>query len=646
MRNRFAFVLLLLVLGASAQAEIVGPFGGDVRSIAIDPLQPEILLLGTSDGQIYRSTDGASHWHKVLPGIDTRGRGLVIDNIVFDPTHPGRVYIASWDLRSTTGGLFRSEDGGITWSTVPFQTPEGNNNTSIRAIAISPRNGDTIVLGTLDGVYRTRDAGQNWEKISRGHREYDDLIQIESVAIDPRDDDILYAGTWHLGYRTTDGGKNWTRIDKGMLSDSDVFSLQVDSANPETVFASACSGIYKSTNGGELWTKLRNGLAKNANRTRSFLISPRDSNVVFAGTTEGLYKSFDGGTNWIRMTQAGLTVNAIAVHPQNPDLIYLATDDSGVLKSGDAGKTFVASNLGFVHRHVAALAADPSNPDRFYAGVLYDNQQGGFYLSEDSGQTWRISNKGLLAGDTDVYDIVTSGDGAQIWLNTRRSVYVSTDRGASWTQTLRVATRKLFHVRSEGGKKFLAWTDAGLYQALLLNGPWKKVGELPIGATAMLPAAAQSGELWLVVGERIYRTTDRGVTWTEFLQTGISEIQQMVSYGERLLAATTHGLFLSTDEGKTWRRVREIPGVAITSIVLDPSRPGHIYAADQLLGQIYASSDGGASWRKIEGSDNARISALHVSSSQNVLLAATLAEGIHRIPLSELTGIPSRSGQR
>src|SRR5579859_323528 len=111
---RAAGLLALLLASATPPAAAdwvpLGPPGGDVRSLAVDPEHPEIVYLGTSDGVLYRSDDSGEHWHRLLPGFPMRGESL--DEIVIDAC--GRIFVAYWEVSGTGGGVALSEDGGRT----------------------------------------------------------------------------------------------------------------------------------------------------------------------------------------------------------------------------------------------------------------------------------------------------------------------------------------------------------------------------------------------------------------------------------------------------------------------------------------------------------------------------------------------------
>ena len=319
-------VLLFAVNFASASTwKELGPDGGDARSLAYDPHNPDRILLGTSSGQLYLSEDGGKNWSR-LAQIG-QGDDYVLDNEAFDPSDSNTIYVAVWSVerQRDAGDLYVTRDGGKSWKTV-----ESMKGKSIRALTIAPSNPKILIAGALDGVYRSEDGALTWRRISpEGHAE---IKNIESIAIDPKNPDVVYAGTWHLPWKTDDGGRNWHSIKQGVIDDSDVFSMIVDFSNPSNVFASACSGIYKSENSGQMFHKIQ-GIPMTARRTRVLMQDPANPLIVYAGTTEGLYKTVDGGKTFKLMTPKNVIVNDVSVDPRDPKRVLLATDRSGVLSA-------------------------------------------------------------------------------------------------------------------------------------------------------------------------------------------------------------------------------------------------------------------------------------------------------------------------
>ncbi|MFN0086546.1 MAG: YCF48-related protein [Blastocatellia bacterium] len=411
--------------------QMTGPFGGDVSALAIDPRDPDRILIGTGDGQIFRSTDGGTMWKRLRPGI--RAAGFTITVLLFDREKFGVLYVGVKPLldltEETTGdGLFLSEDDGETWRAL-----DGMKGRAVRSLVQSTKEPNVLVAAARNGIYRSLDRGNGWERITPVNDP--ELTGFHSVAIDPRDANMIYVGTHHLPWKTDNGGQSWKRAgskETGMIDDSDIMAIHIDESNPDIVLMSACSGIYRSTDGCAKWTKIQ-GIPYSSRRTHVIYQHPTRPEVNFAGTTEGLWISTNSGKpdSWRRVTSLRLVINAIAIHPSKPERVFLGTEDNGVLISNDGGETYESSNTGFINRHVRAVVADRKEPGRVYSGVIFDGASSGFFVSEDGGLTWRQSMDGM--GVRDVYSIQQMESNPRtIYAGTNHGLFRSDDQGRSW----------------------------------------------------------------------------------------------------------------------------------------------------------------------------------------------------------------------
>ncbi|MBO0722208.1 MAG: hypothetical protein J2P41_15390, partial [Blastocatellia bacterium] len=411
--------------------QMTGPFGGDVTALEIDPRNADHILLGTSDGQIFHSTDGGEIWKRIRPGI--KASGFMVTVIHFDLERPHIIYAGvkavTPQAELTRGGnIFISEDDGESWRTI-----EGMRGRAVRGLVQSTKDANVLVAAALDGVYRTLDRGLTWKRITPENDP--ELRGFHSVAIDPRDVNTIYVGTNHLPWRTIDGGLIWIRAgskETGMIDDSDIFAIHIDQANPETVLMSACSGIYRTSDDRLQWTKIQ-GIPYTSRRTHVIYQHPTRPEVIFAGTTEGLWLSTNHGLpdSWVRVTSIRLVINAVAIHPDRPDRVFLGTEDHGVLISNDGGETYDRSNAGFINRQVRTVLADRKVPGRVYAGVIFDGSNSGLYLSDDGGLTWEQSMSGM--GVRDVYSLYQSTENPEtIYAGTNHGLFRSDDQGRNW----------------------------------------------------------------------------------------------------------------------------------------------------------------------------------------------------------------------
>jgi photosystem II stability/assembly factor-like uncharacterized protein len=363
-----------------------------------------------------RAQDGAAdakwferlEWRSIGPA-NMGGRTADVEGV---PGNPNVVYAAT-----ASGGLWKTTNGGITWSAI-F---ERQGTLSIGDIALAPANPDIIWVGTGeantrnsvsfgDGVYRSNDAGKTWQ-----HMGLKDSERVSRIVIHPTNPDIVYVGA--LGhafgpnqergvFMTTDGGKTWQ---KTLFIDQQhgVADLDIDAANPNILYAAMWSferkpwtfrsgseqgGVFKSIDGGRTWNKLTEGLPKLMGRI-GVKVAPSNPNVVYviAEAKEGtLYRSDDRGETFRQVSRQanivsrGFYYTDLRVDPANENRVYAVA--STLYVSIDGGRTF-RSITGRTHIDYHALWIDPKDPRRMWQG-----QDGGIAVSYDQGERWEYVN--------------------------------------------------------------------------------------------------------------------------------------------------------------------------------------------------------------------------------------------------------------
>ena len=634
-------------LAAEQPWQPVGPDGGTVRSLAIDPKDPDRIFLGTSAGNLYLSVDKGASWSRFArPGNSAE---MVLDHIVIDPADPRNIFVAAWNaqLPSSDGELYRSKDGGKNWEIVPDL-----HGKSLRALSIAASDPKVLVVGALDGIYRSRNGGHDWEKISpENHAE---IKNVESIAIDPVNPDVIYAGTWHLPWKTEDGGKTWHNIKKGVIDDSDVFSIVIDPSQPANLFISACSGIYRSESAGEMFRKIQ-GIPYSARRTRMLQMDPTDHNVVYAGTTEGLWKTTDAGVTWKRMTGPNIVINDVLIDPRRPARVLLATDRSGVLASDDGGATFTASNRGFTHRQAAALLVDRRDSAVLYAGVLNDKEFGGVFVSRDSGQTWKQTSDGL--DGRDVFVLRQAADGSLI-AGTDHGIFALRQSAARWIprnvlagQAEAATARKVsgraaaaneltarVSVLEIAGPRWFAATSSALLVSSDSGESWRQESMPGIGVPVSISVG---GKVVAIAGSNMVAVSvSGGESWLPSKPLGPELAINAVAVsnsGDIWLAART-GLFRSTDAGDSWKRVSSLRLANIQTVQFDDDNH-RILVTSGSSTNVFESSDNGKTWSAI--STGWRLRNLRLAHGR--LVATTAFDGVVIQP--EITaGIQAVSG--
>ena len=407
--------ILFLTTPLAAQWRRAGLFGADVRALIADPADPDVFYLGTSGGEVYVSRDGARSWSSPRNGIPFPN--YVVDNLLVD--REGRLWAACWGLWG--GGVIAvSSDGGRTWS----RRDAGLEDFSVRAIAVDANDARFLVVGGLTGVYASRDDGKSWKKIS-------EQINVESLAIDPRTRERIYVGTWRQGWRSDDGGKNWKHIAEGMVLDTDMFSITIDPEKPDNIWVATCGWVYNTENAGDKWTRYRDGF--NNRRIHDVEIDPCDRDTVYAGSVAGLYRSDDKGKSWYVISDEGLVVNSIVLHPQRRDRIVLGIEGDGVYVSQDRGRTFTRSSDGLHNLRITTIAPDPFEKNRVFAAVVFGGAASGIYRSDDAGKTWERASRTALPEVLSIAIAAEADADVKFLAGTEKGFFWSND-GVEWTQ--------------------------------------------------------------------------------------------------------------------------------------------------------------------------------------------------------------------
>lgn len=577
----------------------------------------------------------AAQWNTLGPeGGDVR-------SLSCDPTNPEHLF-----LGTSNGEIFASQDGGHSWNRLPrpgyrddyvfhhilvdphspktvyvsawsAQDPKGGDvfrskdsgkswelladmhNKSVRALAIFPLDSKILVAGASDGIYRSTNHGKNWEKISPA--DHPEIKSVESVALDPNNSNVIYAGTVRHLWKTVDGGLNWQLLKKGISDNSDVPAILVNKSNG--LFVAAGSGIFKSDGGGESFLKIQTATSL-ANRTRVLRQDPGNERVIYAGTTEGLWKTVDLGKNWKRVTGSDIVVNDVIVGPRNSQHVVVATESMGVLSSEDGAKTLFASNRGFVHRFIGTIRPDRSNPQVIYVGVVNDHEAGGVFISRDGGMHWQQNSNGLHGYDVYALDQASNGT----WLaGTSQGMFLLEKNSNSWRPSNAVVnergTPRLINVNGRARRVMSHTAAHGVLRA--------QVNDLYIAPNRWL-AATSAG---------LFSSSDQGKLWSGGPVLGKQDFISVKAEKEFVVAATRSNLLVSSDGGTVWREAPLRQSVSrINSVILLPRESVYIATREG----AFLSSDGGASWEHLaNGLPSKEIDSLTHDSTNNRLLATS-----------------------
>ncbi|MBK6723559.1 MAG: hypothetical protein IPO41_00605 [Acidobacteria bacterium] len=691
--NKFFALIVVLAIAQSAFAvgatdiipeapafsdwQVVGPSGGDVRVVAIDPKDKNRLYMSTLDGQIHTSADAGSSWRLL---VNFNKPELILDQLMVD-ARDSKIIYTSGHRHKAPGGFFRSTDGGATWKEAKELKDESIH--SMTQSSLDPR---VIIVGTIHGVWQSKNSGEDWERLASTTSP----VNVDALAMDPRNTSTMYAGTWWRAYKTTDAGKSWRLIKNGMIDDSDVFAITVDPRNPDYIIASACSGIYDSQNGGEKWSKIQ-GIPSQSRRTRDILMHPTIAGTIYAGTTEGFWMSSNGGKSWALTTQRNLEINSIAVHPEEPNRVYIGTNNFGLMVSNDGGKNFTPNNGNFTSRFTYLVTSDVQQPNRLYAATHNTATGGGFFfISSDGGRTWQQA-RNLDVNRVRVLTLKQDPlNPNSMFLGTNLGIYRSIDRGNSWAplpagkvaaaasakkpvakapakgkpapktvapkpvagpRMLASITEKVKAIEflpANGG--MLVGTDTGVYRSRDLAKGWEK---LPIQSTvnsnifALHVAPSRPNTYWAgTATSGVLVSGDAGLTWVKSNGAAdnipVSSITSDPKRPDYIYVGSTQTFYTSKDNGATWsRRGGGLPLGNFTSILINPGNTEEIVVSSSLDtgGGMYISSDSGNRWKRIDNNDmklaSRRIWSISFDPQDaNRIFAATHSSGVYKIERS------------
>jgi len=315
---------------------------------------------------VYKSVDGAATWSN-----DNYGLGGVTSPSVSFPTagasalaiHPTQT---STVYAATVAGVFKSTNGGRTWSAMNNGLPTGG----VGRLVIDPSTPSTLYATASNfgsnGVYKTTDGGATWNLRSNGLSN----SGINSLVIDPATPNTLYVvfegccSPVSRISKTTDGADNWAPV--GGSPPLAPTALAIDPLSPATLYvadAATPGAVFKSTNSGATWQPL-----PSISFARSIAVSPHTAGVVYAGTDQGILKSTDGGNSWSSFTSKA---GKIVFDPVSSSTLYWLTNHfnfppEGLFKSTDNGQTWIPVNKGLNTPHSVTLTIDPLKPSTLY----------------------------------------------------------------------------------------------------------------------------------------------------------------------------------------------------------------------------------------------------------------------------------------
>ena len=556
--------------------------GQQIPALVVDRRDPNRLyaaVLGHPYGPneergIFRSTDGGKTWLNVL-SVDENTGG---SDIEMDPSNPDVLYASLWEVREgpwednnefqgTSGGLFKSTDGGNTWHPLTKGLP--NKLTQINvAIAASQPSRLYATVATTErgeygsgaglGVYRSDDAGENWHVATTDPRP---AIRIGGgdlpvPKVDPKNPDVVYSVSI-VTVRSIDGGKTWTSL-RGSPGGDDYQNLWINPNDPNIILVVSDQGAIVTVNGGETWSSWYNQ------------------------PTAQLYHV--GVTNTF-------PYQVCAGQQESGSVCISSRGNDGVITLRD-WRPVATIEYGYV-------APDPLNPDVIYGGGR--NEVSKYHRS--TGQVQNVTPIPVLAGKYRVdrtEPTLFSPIDPHILYFSSNVLFKTTDGGQSWQAISPDLTRENPGVPPSVGTLAEKNPDAGKQRGVIyaLAPSFKDVNALWAGTDdGLIWTTRDGGKNWSNI------TPPELTAWSKVTQIEASHFDDQSAYASvsRFRIDDLHPYIYRThDSGKTWKLISgSLPADApVDTVREDPARKGLLFAGTE--SSVWVSFDDGDHWQSLQ----------------------------------------------
>jgi photosystem II stability/assembly factor-like uncharacterized protein len=589
-------------------------------------------------GGLFRTPDGGATWQFL--GLEATRR---IARVAIDPSNPDRIFVAAMGTQFSTGperGLYRSIDRGGAWQKVLSL----NDSTGACDVVIHPAHPETLYAATWErvrrstyrrafgpgcGIWRSADGGDTWTRLQNGLPAPSDSVGRIGLAIAPSRPTTVYAqiiGGAVLGYngrglyRTTNGGATWQRRDGGATF-INMFGgfgwyfgdCAVDPADPNRVYAMGVT-IKRSTTGGQTWTDLTSGTHVDQH---AIWIDPANPQRVYLGNDGGFYSSNDGGSSWTKSVDLPITqFYAGSVDPANPNRLLGGTQDNNtLLTAGPPDQwTPILGGDGF------QCLVHPDDPQVVFAEWQFCCSRTGLRRSTDGGETF-LQPFGIDTNDRFNWStpIVMHPANPNILLLGSQRVYKSTDNGVEYAITSEDLTSNPIAGLVYGTTTTLdiSAADASLYYAGTDDGRvWR---------------SDDAGSSWIRIDAGLPVRWVTRVTADRF----DAQVVYVTLSGFQRDEHEAH-VYRSANRGATWTAIAaNLPDVPANDVLVDAADPQTLFLATDV--GVYATRNGGASWFPLgSGMPVQTVFDLTLHAPSRTLVAATHGRGQWKLDVSLL----------
>ncbi len=562
-----------------------------VPRIRIHPKNPDLVyaaVLGdlyksSNERGVYKSTNGGKTWARVL--FANADAGAV--DLVMDPNNPRILYASTWRIRRTpysleSGGagsaLWKSTDGGDTWTDISKNEGLPDGLWGINGVTISPLNSNrvwAIIENKNGGVYRSDDAGKTWKLVNKERKLRQRAWYYSRIYADTQDEDRVYVMNVRY-HRSKDGGKTFETYN---APHGDHHDLWIAPENNQRMVIADDGGGQVSFDGGENWSTYRNQPTIQFYRVTTDNAFPyRIYGAQQDNSTIRVPHRIGGGMidegDW-EPTAGGESAH-IAIDPTDNDIVYGGSYDGFLTRVDHNSQQVRAINVwpdnpmghgaeGMKYRFQwnFPIFFSPHNSKRLYTT---SNQ---VHVTTNEGQSWEIISPDLTRNDS--AKLVSSG-GPITKDNTSVEYYATIfaavesyhEEGVIWAGS----DDGLIHVTRDGGKNWKNVTPTGMPEWMMINSveidPFNKAG-LYVAGTKY-----KSGDY----RPYLYKTSDYGATWKKITNGIDSEHFTRVVRADPkrqglLYAGTESGMYVSFNDGAKWQPLQmNLPMVPITDLAI------------------------------------------------------------------------------
>lgn len=555
-----------------------------IGRIVIDPKNPNTVFLAAlgnvyapnPDRGVYRSRDGGATWQKVL--FKNNDVGAI--DLAFDPTDSKIVYATLWNVRRPPwfiyapangpgAGIFKSVDGGTTWTEISEGIPlEGRGHIGI-AVAPTNRNRVYAVVDAKEGgVFSSNDGGTTWTRLSSDKRLWDRGWYFEKVTVDPKNADLVYVMNTST-YRSTDAGKTWTPI-KGAPGGDDYHQLWINPDDPKRMVLASDQGAIVTLDGAATWSSWYNQPTAQIYHVAADYRFPywvtgaqQDSGAV--GTPSRSRHSDISNRDWEGLC-AGGEAGYTAPDPLHPELLFGGTVQRCNVLTGETKN--VSPERGatpgqYRHAWTQPLVFSQADPHTLY----YANQF--LYKTTNGGESWTQISQDLTREDPGVPPNLNEAAAADAPVDKRRGVVYTIAPSPLSASTIWVGTDDgLIHLTRDDGKTWQSVTPPAMTS-------WSKVVMIEASHFNVNEAYAAVERHQLAdYDPHIYRTLDSGKTWTEItkgLPAGVyvQTVKEDPSRRGLLFTGTERSVFVSFDDGDHWQSLQQnLPAASMRDLAI------------------------------------------------------------------------------